>query len=775
MPSLLVDLLVKWVKERRIQKNEDFKNRIWEELEELFKDMMQSIEDNTQAENDFCAFEDEDEKQILGGDNKSKELCKILLRMFFWMGGLELKYERNSGVGWQWVKKKWKKGESEEEKELQAYLRCLVGRVTMTRMLGTHCKLDKVAGLVKEAVDGYVGTFGGGDHYEVCKEIDINSVGMGQKFIWGEAQKWINEYSTEENPYKGIKKVSAGNSALHKIKGEGQDCPGEEGQRSTNRKALEELGIKTTSDDDDLILGDDDVSLDNTALEDVLKGVKDNKIKNHNDLQNEVKEKVKQKKAITAADVKCKEGTICDRADCVTKEWKRIRSNRESQKDESEVWYDFPTRVDAFVTAMSTPSKNEDQYCNDTNWKNEDAGQAKKKACHLIVKGLKHIYNIQLTSGTDEHNPVQNQEFKQFVACLLLNEFAKQMKEKCPGKKEDIEKGIEKGFGFMEKIKGDKCSITYPCVECKWEKEVYETCKMGGQQVRSKLKELFQSSRKKDEIEKTLNDISTLCKTPPTAPPGSPARSDKSGAEDDVPPLTPPPPPDAEESEDGERDSPSSNGESEPPQLPAPLKPRTPEEKPSSEDGTGSKQEDTGKNITPSTETSKVVDCDSVQVDGDEDTALKRSLPAQIPSAAKLTAKKGIDPFLPYLPLAPAVFVISVMSYLLWKYFGMLRKTRKRYRRAAQIRGPSLEQQIVDHVEQQDGPREYTLKMFLWNRFQVQIPDLGRKDFVPKEDVFKEQVPSSDSAFREEDFVSKEDVPRAEVPKEQVPSLRFSV
>ncbi|ANQ08502.1 SICA antigen [Plasmodium coatneyi] len=44
------------------------------------------------------------------------------------------------------------------------------------------------------------------------------------------------------------------------------------------------------------------------------------------------------------------------------------------------------------------------------------------------------------------------------------------------------------------------------------------------------------------------------------------------------------------------------------------------------------------------------------------------------------------------------------------KYFGKLGKGRKRYRRAYQLRGPSLEQQIVDHVDNQDdGPHEYYL------------------------------------------------------------------
>ncbi|ANQ08660.1 Pvstp1 [Plasmodium coatneyi] len=75
-------------------------------------------------------------------------------------------------------------------------------------------------------------------------------------------------------------------------------------------------------------------------------------------------------------------------------------------------------------------------------------------------------------------------------------------------------------------------------------------------------------------------------------------------------------------------------------------------------------------------------------------------------------------------------------------------------------------------------------KRFLRNRFQVQIPGLGRKnsllrkmflmlgfrkeDFVPSVDIPKEQVPGLGLAFREENFVPKEDVPKGEVPRVDV-------
>ncbi|ANQ08732.1 SICA antigen [Plasmodium coatneyi] len=146
----------------------------------------------------------------------------------------------------------------------------------------------------------------------------------------------------------------------------------------------------------------------------------------------------------------------------------------------------------------------------------------------------------------------------------------------------------------------------------------------------------------------------------------------------------------------------------------------------------------------------------------------------ETPKPAKLTAKIN-NPFLPYIPLVPATIGITVMSYLLWKYFGMLRKTRKRYRRAHQVRGPNLDQQMVDHVDDQaDGPQvldecqKGDLHLTKEGFFEILVEEFMGSKFkkeqnLPKEVVPKEHVPSSDSGFREEDFVPEKNVPMEQV------------
>ncbi|SBO22196.1 SICAvar, type II [Plasmodium knowlesi strain H] len=66
------------------------------------------------------------------------------------------------------------------------------------------------------------------------------------------------------------------------------------------------------------------------------------------------------------------------------------------------------------------------------------------------------------------------------------------------------------------------------------------------------------------------------------------------------------------------------------------------------------------------------------------------------------------DSIHPYLPLVPSILGIITITYFLWKYFGQLGKI-KRFRRAPlRIPGPSVQEQVLDHV-QQDSSHEYRL------------------------------------------------------------------
>eukprot|EP00366_Plasmodium_knowlesi_P003975 XP_002261472.1 SICA antigen [Plasmodium knowlesi strain H] len=67
------------------------------------------------------------------------------------------------------------------------------------------------------------------------------------------------------------------------------------------------------------------------------------------------------------------------------------------------------------------------------------------------------------------------------------------------------------------------------------------------------------------------------------------------------------------------------------------------------------------------------------------------------------------DLLTPFLPLAPVSIGLSAMAYYLWKYFGPLGKGGPRFRRSpAEIPGSSVQEQVLDHVEEV-GSHEYRL------------------------------------------------------------------
>ncbi|SBO28099.1 SICAvar, type I [Plasmodium knowlesi strain H] len=166
------------------------------------------------------------------------------------------------------------------------------------------------------------------------------------------------------------------------------------------------------------------------------------------------------------------------------------------------------------------------------------------------------------------------------------------------------------------------------------------------------------------------------------------------------------------------------------------------------------------------------------------------------------------DLLTPFLPLAPVSIGLSAMAYYLWKYFGQLGKIRRFRRAPLRIPGSSVQEQVLDHVQQEAGPHEYRLvkerklrsaptrtkrsgrvnrRTIIEIHFEVldecQKGDtqLNQKDFlellvrefmgsefmeeeqVPKEEVLMEGVPL--------ERVPMESVPMECVPMERVPNL----
>ncbi|CAA9990286.1 SICAvar, type I [Plasmodium knowlesi strain H] len=162
------------------------------------------------------------------------------------------------------------------------------------------------------------------------------------------------------------------------------------------------------------------------------------------------------------------------------------------------------------------------------------------------------------------------------------------------------------------------------------------------------------------------------------------------------------------------------------------------------------------------------------------------------------------DLLTPFLPLAPVSIGLSAMAYYLWKYFGPLGKGGPRFRRSpTEIPGPSVQEQVLDHV-QQDSSHEYQLvkerkprsaptrtkrsgrvnrRTIIEIHFEVldecQKGDtqLNQKDFLEllvqefmgSELMEEEQVPKEDVLM---EGVPMEEVPMESIPLEQAPMER---
>ncbi|ANQ10793.1 SICA antigen [Plasmodium coatneyi] len=547
--KFITNLLVQWIKAKGIDKLDNFKDEIWKKLDEIFRDMMENIGENTETENTFCGMEEDNGIGGLKG-SVEKELCKILIQIFFWINGLELKYQRKNNVGWQWKPKEWKKRESEQEKELQAYLRCLVGHVTLMRMLGMHCALDKVAEHVGQAVDSYINFVEEGDQYGKCKNVDVSSVRMGGRLIWEQLEQWINTYSRPYNATKGLQAVSKMNTALHRIKKKGEtNCPkGIESKADT----LELLGIHGGDKEPDI--RKDTETWKKNALGEILKeadrnkedvdgfqkkmeSINDNLQQNFQESKNKGAEQLGRSEddselppppiQSSQNDDCTNKGDLCTRVNCVTKKWGINRG-------QDPTWNNMENDINNIATEMfkeiSTNSTKMKSYCADkkTETDSRRVTAPEIKACHYITAGLQHIYDIEIdpsdlnngdktkTAEQKKKEAEDNRLFKQTVSCLVLNAYADRLKQlvksPCEVSEQTIEQAFKKGNDqFNKGCMGKKNG--YPCVECKWDGN-YKNCKIGDKKetVGSNLDALLQKNTEKEKLDQDISStFNSLC------------------------------------------------------------------------------------------------------------------------------------------------------------------------------------------------------------------------------------------------------------------------
>ncbi|ANQ07545.1 SICA antigen, partial [Plasmodium coatneyi] len=518
----------------------------------------------------------------------------------------------------------------------------------------------------------------------------------------------------------------------------------------------------------------------------------------NDDIKNKVKGMFKDKEKNVEAqkvltDISTITNSLCQRVNCVTVKWFEDRKRGTSTQNWCAFWGkgDVGRILKSLSTAMTNKNGSTGNYCNNVG----QHDSAERKACKLITAGLEYIYKIEKKEIKEEdkkkkrksqdqiekekRQAANDQQFGRTMGCILLNAYADKLAEqKCIGESTVLE-AFTKGKSLYTDLCVNKNDPN--CVKCERQKKfdctlnvdktLWSTGKSCPQGKRDNMKKevddkLDTKKNRDQKVQDVMKEINNICPPPP--------QQSHSGQQDQ-----------------GGLEEPKLQGGNKPQGPPPPGKPQRPPQQATPSHGgfiTAEKTDDPGR-VTPGT---------------------------VLPAPAQVSNPIDHSDSAPYLPLAPAVLGISIMSYLLWKYFGMLRKTRKRYRRAPQIRGPpTLEEQVMDHVDH-PGPHEYILvkgrrqprsvptrtkrrkrrgvgrragrrggvrrRMIIdihlevleecqkedlhstkENFFEILVQEFmgsgfREEDFLPKEGVPKEQVPSLDSGFREEDFFPKEEV-----------------
>ncbi|ANQ10197.1 SICA-like antigen [Plasmodium coatneyi] len=158
-----------------------------ERIEESMDHMLQNIYQDADLEEKVYCNELDNNNEPKLKDEASIELCKILIRIFYWIGGLRQRGDKEKRI-WEWIKEVLT---APDEKKLQDYLRCIMGKIVIVRIFGKHCRLNEVTPIVKKAIDETKGEKGFQKEHEKCEKIDFQSLSIGGKFFSEEIEKSI--------------------------------------------------------------------------------------------------------------------------------------------------------------------------------------------------------------------------------------------------------------------------------------------------------------------------------------------------------------------------------------------------------------------------------------------------------------------------------------------------------------------------------------------------------------------------------------------------------
>ncbi|ANQ06892.1 SICA antigen [Plasmodium coatneyi] len=366
--------------------------KIWKDIEDVLKDMLKNVQKDAPEINSLCGDYKEDSGGIVAR-NRGKDLCKMLIKIIYWIDGLIEKEEKIGHKKWNW---KWerRKDIKEEDWELQAYLRCILGKITMTKMLATHCDMDRVTPIVTGAIEGTLLQKGVQAEHEKCDEIDFRSLNIGKKFFWEEIDKWIKQETRE-------------GGGIRKIKSDGEKCVGTAPTKKTSADAVVKKKNVVK------LLG----SGDPNELQELIE--KDTKLPK--EVLNKVVEKIQKKlEKKKGAQYKCpkrtitKDGFVDDDEELTIGEWFTAFSNNVSEDDKMNFgeWDTLRAVCDDLYSVQSDMSK----Y---------------NSFCEIMVRNLLLVTEVGNQYKNEDGKTPCEKKVKNIPLCNLLKVWMEYMRFLC--------------------------------------------------------------------------------------------------------------------------------------------------------------------------------------------------------------------------------------------------------------------------------------------------------------------------------------------------------
>ncbi|ANQ09866.1 SICA antigen, partial [Plasmodium coatneyi] len=562
MYDYFAEFLVEWLTVKGMQSSGQY-GKIWKDVERVFKDMLKYITKDSEELKLLCSGYGDDISMSEGVKNRGKELCKMLIRIIYWIGGLVEKWDKVKEYYWE------KRTDIKEKNEkVEAYLRCILGKILIAKMFSNHCDMEEVAKVVDGAVQGTLGWRGIKAEHEECSGIDFGIIRIGHVFLWERMDGWLSEKKEEKKELEIIKKngeVCEGGSLSRggsKDIGKGKENTTKLLGKGSAAEWQELLKRRKQFPEDNLVgilkkMSGKDQSGMKSIVEQEVKNLEAEESKTpslHEPASKTpaLQEQQPQTPASPVLPVRppppppprspstprqgptgkdcSKEEDLCQRANCVAPNWFKDRNGNEMQ-NWCQFWNtDAVKRLNELSTDMTNGNKAGEELCKNFAGSSGKVTEAEKKACNYIVKGLKYIYGLQ-SSGEDVKSK-NNRIISQTMYCLFLNAYADMLIEKSAGHiclitEEKIKEMFKEGNENKDTwCVNNKTKQNNNCATCTrepnlicalsveenlFDKEKSTKCLSYNKNIKVKLDDLLEKNSEIQQTFTTINNASTLC------------------------------------------------------------------------------------------------------------------------------------------------------------------------------------------------------------------------------------------------------------------------